>query len=314
MDKNSRIFIAGHRGLVGSAIVRQLQRTGHTNLVMRSRQELDLFNQAAVQSFFRNERIEFVFLAAARAGGIHANSTYPADFLYENLAIQTNVIKAAADHGVKKLLFLGSSCIYPREAPQPIREDSLLSSPLEKTNEGYAIAKIAGLKLCEMMHRQYGKRFISTMPTNLYGLGDNFHPSHGHVIPMLIRKFHEAKERGDKEVVVWGTGTARREFLYVDDLADALYVLMQKYEDGGQTINVGTGEECTILELAQMIRETVGYLGDIHLDRSKPDGTPRKILDVTKIQMLGWKHQMGLRDGLRRTYQWVLENRALEQK
>ena len=306
MNSQSRIFVAGHRGLVGSAIVRKLQREGHANVVTRTRAELDLTDQAAVRAFFRRERPEFVFLAAARVGGILANATHQADFLYENLAIAANVIRAAADHDTEKLLFLGSSCIYPRDAAQPMREEALLTGPLEATNEGYAIAKIAGLKLCEYYQRQYGKRFISAMPTNLYGPWDNFHPDQSHVIPGMMRRFHEAAAAEFPEVVVWGSGAPRREFLHVDDLADALYLLMQRYEEPG-FVNVGTAEDCTIAELAGTMAEVVGYEGKIVFDRSKPDGTPRKLLDVSRIAALGWRARIALAEGLRGTYRWALE-------
>ena len=311
MKPDSRIFVAGHRGLVGSAIVRKLRAEGHTAVVTRPRTELDLLDQRAVHDFFASERIDYVFLAAARVGGIVANSTAQADFLYENLVIATNVIHAAAVSNVEKLLFLGSSCIYPKHAPQPLSEDSLLTAPLEPTNEGYAIAKIAGVKLCEHYFRQYGKRFISAMPTNLYGPGDNFHPDHSHVIPGMMRRFHNAAAADAAEVVVWGTGNPRREFLHCDDLADALYLLMQEYERP-ELINVGTGEDCTIAELAQTMAATVGFEGAISFDSSKPDGTPRKLLDVSRIAALGWKARIPLREGLRSTYEWVLQHGVLE--
>ena len=309
MNEKSRIFVAGHRGLVGSAIVRKLHAAGHENVVTRPKAELDLTDQAAVQAFFRRERPEAVFLAAARVGGILANATYQADFLYENLAIAANVIHAAAEHGTEKLLFLGSSCIYPREAPQPMSEEALLTGPLEPTNEGYAIAKIAGLKLCEYYQRQYGKHFVSAMPTNLYGPGDNFHPEQSHVIPGMMRRFHEAAVQGLPEVVVWGSGAPRREFLHVDDLADALYLLMQVYEEP-RFINVGTGSDCTIAELARTMAEVVGYEGKIVFDRTKPDGAPRKLLDVSRIATLGWRARIPLGEGLRSTYRWALEHRV----
>lgn len=306
-DLKSHIYVAGHRGLVGSAIVRKLQSAGHTNLVLRTHAELELTDQAAVQRFFEKGRIEFVILAAARVGGIHANSTLQADFLYENLMIASNVIHAAASHGVEKLLFLGSSCIYPKLAPQPLREDSLLTGPLEPTNEGYSLAKIAGLKLCEMMQRQHGKRFISAMPTNMYGPGDNFHPLNSHVIPGMMRRFHEAKVAGAPEVTVWGSGKPKREFLHSDDLAEALYLLMQKYEEPG-TINIGTGVEGTISELATLMKEITGFQGKIKFDSSKPDGTPRKVLDVSRIHALGWKHKIDLASGLKSTYEWAVKS------
>lgn len=308
MKRDSRIFVAGHRGLVGSAIVRRLTDDGYENLLLRARDELDLLDQRAVADFFRGSRPEHVFLAAARVGGIHANATRQADFLYENLIIAANVIKSAADHGVEKLLFLGSSCIYPKHAEQPMREDTLLTGPLEPTNEGYAIAKIAGLKLCEMYQRQYGKRFISAMPTNLFGINDNFHPEDSHVIPGMMRRFHEAKLAGAKEVVVWGSGTPRREFLFADDLADALMVLMETYEEP-TTVNVGTGSDMTIRELAETMKRVVGFEGQIRFDASKPDGTPRKLLDVSKITALGWRPKHSFEDALRATYQWAQANR-----
>ena len=307
MKQGDRIYIAGHRGLVGSAIVRKLENQGYRNLIVKTRQELDLLDQAAVRRFFSDATPEFVFLAAAKVGGILANASQPADFLYENLVIATNVIQAAAESGVKKLLFLGSSCIYPRLAPQPIKEESLLTSSLEPTNEAYAIAKIAGLKLCEFYHRRYGKCFISAMPTNLYGPGDNFHPETSHVVPGLMRRFHEARVKRADPVMVWGSGTPKREFLHVDDLADALYVLMQQYESP-QTINVGTGQECTILELAETLKSVVGYEGRIEFDRTKPDGTPRKVLDTTRMQAFGWRAAHSLKEGLSSTYAWSVRN------
>ena len=304
---DSRIFVAGHRGLVGSAIVRKLLREGHGNVLAPAREELDLLDQRAVHAFFREQRPETVFLAAGRVGGITANAAHQADFLYENLVIAANVIHAAADSGAEKLLFLGSSCIYPRGAPQPMTEEMLLTGSLETTNEGYAIAKIAGLKLCEYYYRQYGKRFISAMPTNLYGPGDNFHPDQSHVIPGMMRRFHQAAAAQASEVVVWGSGTARREFLHVDDLAEALYLMMQVYEEP-LFVNVGTGEDCTIAELAGIMAETTGFEGSIVFDRSKPDGTPRKLLEVSRIHALGWRSRTPLREGLRATYQWALEH------
>jgi GDP-L-fucose synthase len=306
MRTDSRIFVAGHGGLAGSAIVRKLRREGHENIVTRSRAELDLLDQRAVHDFFRRTRPEYVFMAAARVGGITANAAQQADFLYENLVIATNVLHAAADTA-EKLLFLGSSCVYPREAPQPISEDALLTGPLEPTNEGYAVAKIAGLKLCEHYHRQYGKRFIAAMPTNLYGPGDNFHPERSHVIPGMMRRFHDAAAAGREEVTVWGSGTPRREFLHVDDLADALYLMMQVYEEP-LLLNAGTGQDCTIAELARMMADTVGFRGSIAFDRSKPDGTPRKMLDVARIEALGWHARIPLREGLRSTYAWAVDN------
>jgi GDP-L-fucose synthase len=309
MREDSRIFVAGHRGLVGSAIMRSLTRQGFTNLVVRARGDLDLTNQAAVDGFFKQVRPEYVFLAAARVGGILANASYPADFIRENLSIQLNVIDAAYRNGVAKLAFLGSSCIYPKLAPQPIREDYLLTGELEPTNEAYAVAKIAGIKLMQAYRTQYGFRGISLMPTNLYGPGDNFDPESSHVLPALTRKFHEAKQGGQPEVVIWGTGTPRREFLYVDDLADATLFLMVNH-DSGCIVNVGTGEDVTILELATMISEIVGYRGRLVFDSSKPDGTPRKLLDVSTLQGLGWRAQVPLREGIRRTYEWYREGLA----
>lgn len=310
MKRDSRIFVAGHRGLVGSAIVRKLQAEGHTQLVTRTRAELDLRDQRAVDAFFRDERIEYAFLAAATVGGIHANATQRTRFLYDNALVSMNVIHAAAEHGVEKLLYLGSSCIYPREAPQPLREEYLLTGPLEPTNEAYAIAKIAGLKLCEYYFRDLGRRFISAMPTNLYGPGDNFDPLGSHVVPALLRRFHDAAVRGGSDVAVWGTGRPRRELLHADDLADALYLLMQTYEEP-QFVNVGTGVDCTIAELAELVAETTGYRGSIVFDETKPDGTPRKLLDVSRMHALGWSHRIDLKDGLRSTYAWARENGVL---
>jgi len=309
MDTDARIFVAGHRGLVGSAIVRRLQRAGHGNLLLRTRAELDLRDPAAVERFFAAERPPLVFLAAAKVGGIRANDVYPADFLRENLQIQTAVIDAAWRHGSSKLLFLGSSCIYPKLAPQPIREESLLTGPLEPTNEWYAIAKIAGLKLCQAYRRQHGFDAISAMPTNLYGPGDNFNLLDSHVLPALIRRFHDAKMSGTPEVVVWGTGTPRREFLHVDDLADALLFLMQRYSDEPH-LNVGWGEDLSIRELAELVARIVGYDGRLTFDATKPDGTPRKLLDVSRLNSLGWNPTISLEDGIRTTYEWYLQNQA----
>ena len=303
MQPGDRIFVAGHRGLVGSAVVRELRRRGHENLLLRTSAEADLRNQAAVESLFASERPAIVILAAARVGGILANDSYPADFLRDNLQIQTNVIDAAWRHGTRKFCFLGSSCIYPRLAPQPIHEDSLLTGPLESTNEWYAIAKIAGLKMCQAYRRQHGFDAISLMPTNLYGPGDNFDPAHSHVLPALIRRFHEAKLRGDPEVVVWGTGTPRREFLYVDDLARAVVQLTSVYS-GAEPVNVGWGRDITIRELAEMIAGVVGFEGRIVFDASRPDGTPRKLLDTSRITALGWRPETGLREGIETTYAW----------
>jgi len=307
MEKDARIFVAGHKGLVGSAIIRNLRSKGFTEIVTRDRKAVDLRRQAEVEDLFRHEKIDYVFCAAAKVGGIMYNKTFPADFLYENMMIAGNVIHAAAENGVTKLLFLGSSCIYPKFAEQPIKETALLSGPLEPTNEGYALAKIAGLKLCEKFHTQYQKRFISAMPTNLYGPGDNFHPTHSHVIPGMLRRFHEAKLSGAEQVIIWGSGTPRREFLHVDDLAEALYVLMTNYEEES-TINVGTGIDLTILKMAELVKEVVEYEGEIITDPTKPDGTPRKVLDVSRLKSLGWKPKFSLKDGLINAYQWALEN------
>lgn len=301
MRPESRIYVAGHRGMVGSAIVRRLRADGFTNLVLRAHAELDLTDQVAVDAFFASERPEYVFLAAAKVGGIHANSTYPADFIRDNLAIQTNVIHSAWKHGVRKLLFLGSSCIYPRDCPQPIKEEYLLTGPLEPTNEWYAIAKIAGIKLCQAYRKQYGFDAICAMPTNLYGPGDNYHPENSHVVPALIRRFHEAKLRGDKDVAIWGTGTPLREFLHVDDLAEACLLLMRRYS-GEQIVNVGSGEEVSIARLAQLIAEAVDYRGRLVFDASKPDGTPRKLLDASTIHALQWQASIPLISGLVETH------------
>lgn len=311
MNPDSKVFVAGHRGLVGSAVVRNLHARGFKNLVLRDRQQLNLLEQAAVQRFFKENKIDYVIDAAARVGGILYNSKFQVEFLYDNMLTAFNTIHAAAENGVKKLLFLGSSCIYPKLAPQPITEDALLTGPLEPTNEGYALAKIAGLKLCEKYHTQYGRSFISVMPTNLYGPGDNFHPEHSHVIPGMMRRFHEAKLGDKPEVVIWGTGSPRREFLHVDDLAEALYILMERYDEP-KTINIGTGQDLTIGELAQTMKEAVGYKGQITFDRTKPDGTPRKMLDVSRMFALGWAPKISLRDGLPSTYRWALENGRLE--
>ena len=310
MNKTARIYLAGHRGLVGGAILRRLQRDGYSNLITRTHTELDLCNQQAVDAFFAAERPEYVILAAARVGGIHANNTYPADFIRANLLMQTHAIDAAYRNGVTKLLFLGSSCIYPKNAPQPMPEDCLLTSPLEPTNEWYAIAKIAGLKMCQAYRRQYGFNAISLMPTNLYGPGDNFHLDNAHVLPALIHKFHLAKERGERAVTLWGTGTPRREFLHVDDLADAALFLMCEYDDEA-IINVGVGEDLTIAELAERVRDIVGFRGKIEFDASKPDGTPRKLLDVRRLKALGWTPKIGLQEGIADTYRWFLEHRAV---
>ncbi len=307
MQKTSRIFIAGHKGLVGSAIVRCLRTEGYENLILRGRSELDLTSRPAVDSFFASEQPEYVFLAAAKVGGILANSTYPADFLRDNLAIQLNVVDAAHRNGVKKLEFLGSSCIYPKLAPQPMHEEYLLTGELEPTNEWYAVAKIAGIKLCQAYRAQYGFRAISLMPTNLYGPGDNFDLKNSHVLPALLRKFHEAKVEGRSEVTIWGTGTPRREFLHVDDLAAASVFLMQHYDEPG-IVNVGTGKDVTISELARLVADIVSFDGQLLFDSSKPDGTPRKLLDVTRLHNLGWHHRTPLQEGVRSTYEWFLEN------
>jgi len=307
---DSRIFVAGHQGLVGSSIVRCLRRYGFNDLVLRTRSELDLLDQQGVRDFFASEQIDFVFLCAARVGGIMDNSKHQADFLYENMMIAANVIHAAAQYDVKKLMYLGSSCIYPKFSPQPIREESLLSGPLEPTNEGYAIAKIAGLKLCEKFYHQYGKAFISVMPTNMYGPCDNFHNERSHVVPGLMRRFHEAKLSKAPFVTVWGSGEPRREFLYSDDFAEAALVVMEKY-DQPATLNVGTGEDVTIRELAYLMKEVVEYRGEIRFDTSKPDGTPRKVLDVSRVKALGWAPKVPLARGLRQAYDWALESGAL---
>jgi GDP-L-fucose synthase len=309
MNRESAIFVAGERGLVGSALVRALEGRGFTNLVSAPRTTLDLREQAAVDGFFRERRPEYVFMAAAKVGGIAANDRYPADFIRDNLLIQTNVIDAAYRHGVRKLCFLGSSCIYPRLAPQPLREDSLLTGPLERTNEWYAVAKIAGIKMCHAYARQYGFNAISVLPTNLYGPGDNYDLQTSHVLPALIRKFHEAKAARAPTVTIWGSGTPRREFLHVDDLADALCFLMTTY-DSPEIINVGCGEDVTIAELAALVREVVGFEGGLTFDRAKPDGTPRKLLDVGKITALGWHPRIALDDGIRSTYAWFLDHLA----
>lgn len=305
MKCDARVYVAGHRGLVGSALVRCLQQADYSQLLVRTHAELDLTDPAAVDAFFDAEHPEYVFLAAAKVGGIHANASYPAEFIHDNLAIQTSVIHAAWRHGVKKLLFLGSSCIYPKLAPQPIREDSLLTGPLEPTNEWYAIAKIAGIRTCQAYRRQYDFNAISLMPTNLYGPGDNFDLVNSHVLPALIRKFHEARIADSPSVTVWGSGTPRREFLHVDDLADAALFLMRGY-DGEAIVNVGVGEDVTIRELAELIREVVGYSGKIVFDPSKPDGTPRKLLDVGRLNGLGWRARVPLGEGIVNTYGWFL--------
>lgn len=302
MNFDAKIFVAGHRGMVGSAIVRELQRQGYNNIVTRTHAELDLTRQEAVEAFFAAEKPEYVFLAAAKVGGIAANNAAPADFMYMNMTLEMNVIHAAWKNGVKKLEFLGSSCIYPRLAPQPMKEDCLLTSALEPTNEAYALAKISGLKYCEYLNRQYGTDYISVMPTNLYGPNDNYHPEHSHVLPAMIRRFHEAKEQGLPEVVCWGDGSALREFLYVDDLAELCVFLMNHYS-GNETVNAGTGKELTIRELAETVAEVVGYEGTIRWDASRPNGTPRKLLDVSKATRLGWTYKTELKDGIRMAYE-----------
>lgn len=311
MKKDAKIYVAGHRGLVGSALVRKLQEDGYTNLILRTHKELDLLDGVAVADFFASEKPEYVFLAAAKVGGILANNNYPGEFIYENLQIQNNIIHNAYLNEVKKLLFLGSSCIYPRECPQPMKEEYLLTGELEKTNEPYAIAKIAGIKMCQSYNRQYGTNFIAVMPTNLYGPGDNFDLKNSHVLPALIRKFHEAKEKGDKEVSVWGTGLPRRDFLYVDDMADGCLFFMDNFnptkeqnEAGEVFINLGVGEDVSIKELSEIIKGVVGFEGEIVWDSSKPDGTPQKLLDMTKTHGLGWKHKIGLEEGLKMAYEW----------
>jgi GDP-L-fucose synthase len=305
--------VAGHRGMVGSAIVRALRRQGFTNLILASRSELDLTDKTQVEAFFTREKPEFVFLAAAKVGGILANNTYPGDFLYDNLMIQNNVIHAAFKHGVEKLLFLGSSCIYPKMAPQPIKEEYLLTGPLEPTNEAYAIAKIAGIKLCQAYYKQHGCRFISAMPTNLYGYGDNYHPENSHVLPALLRRFHEAKIENKQEVAIWGSGKPLREFMFSDDLADACLFLMENYDDP-ELINVGTGEEISILELAKLTAEIVGYNGKITFDATKPDGTPRKLMDSSRLHTLGFRHRISLREGMALTYADFLKQTELAER
>ncbi len=308
MNKDSKIYVAGHRGLVGSAIVRNLEERGYTNIICRTHKELDLTRQADVEKFFEEEKPEYVFLAAAKVGGIHANNTRPAEFIYENLMIESNIIHSAYKYGVRKLLFLGSSCIYPKFATQPIKEEYLLTGELEPTNEAYAIAKITGIELCKFYRRQYGCDFISAMPTNLYGINDNFDLETSHVLPALIRKFHEAKINTQEEVVMWGTGKPLREFMYVDDLADALVHLMLNYSDEIH-VNMGTGKDLSIGELAQIVKEVVGYEGKIVNDLSKPDGTPRKLLDVSRLEATGWKYKTELREGIEKVYKWYLENK-----
>jgi GDP-L-fucose synthase len=305
MNTDAKIYIAGHRGMVGSAIVRKLREDGYNNIVTREFNDLDLTRQSVVEEFFANEQPEYVFLAAAKVGGIFANNTYPAEFIYDNLMIEANIIHSAYKNNVKKLLFLGSSCIYPKYAPQPMKEEYLLTDSLEPTNEAYAIAKIAGIELCKFYRRQYGVDYISVMPTNLYGINDNFDLKTSHVLPALIRKFHEAKLNSEPEVIMWGSGEPEREFLYVDDLADACVYLMNNYSDESH-LNIGTGEDVKIIELAQIIKRVVGYEGEIVNDISKPDGTPKKLLDVTNLHRAGWKHKIDLEEGIKRVYDWYL--------
>ena len=307
MEKDAKIYVAGHKGMVGSAIVRQLEAQGYTNIIVRSHKELDLTRQDQVERFFEEEKPEYVFLAAAKVGGIMGNATAKADFMYDNMILEMNVINAAWKNGCKKLEVLGSSCIYPKFAPQPMKEDCLLTSSLEETNEAYALAKISGLKYCEYLNTQYGTDYISVMPTNLYGPNDNYHPEHSHVLPALIRRFHEAKEAGVKSVTCWGDGSPLREFMYVDDLADLCVFLMNNYS-GNETVNAGTGKELTIKELTELVAKVVGYEGEILWDPSKPNGTPRKLLDVSKAAALGWTYKTELEDGIRLTYKDFLEN------
>lgn len=310
MEKRSKIFVGGHKGLVGSAILRLLHERGYSNIIFRTRQELDLTDQRAIKIFFEKEKPEYVFLAAAKVGGILANNTYPAEFIFSNLEIQNNIIHQSYLHGVKKLCFLGSSCIYPKFSPQPIKEEYLLDGKLEPTNEPYAVAKIAGIKMCQAYNRQYGTKFISVMPTNLYGPNDNFDLQNSHVLPALIRKFVEAKEKNEKFVTLWGSGRPKREFLYVDDMADACIFLMKNYHDS-EIINIGTGEDIAISELAVIVKNIAGFSGDIIFDSSKPDGTPRKLLDVSKINSLGWKATVHLKDGIAKTIEWYKNNLKL---
>lgn len=307
MEKEAKIYVAGHRGMVGSAIVRALEKQGYTNIIKRTSKELDLRRQDKVEEFFTNEKPDYVFLAAAKVGGILANSEAPADFMYDNMILEMNVIHSAFQNKVKKLMFLGSSCIYPRMAPQPMKESCLLTSELEKTNEAYALAKISGLKYCEYLNKQYGTDYISVMPTNLYGPNDNYHPEHSHVLPALIRRFHEAKVNNLDKVVIWGTGKPLREFLYVDDLADACVYLMNTYS-GNETVNLGTGKELTIKELAELVKKVIGFKGEITFDPTKPDGTPRKLLDVSKLEKLGWYYKTELEDGIKLAYDDFLHN------
>src|SRR3989344_821543 len=310
MEKNVKIYIAGHKGLVGSALVRILKQNGYSNLLVKTKEELDLTSSRDVSDFLAREKPDYVFLAAAKVGGIFANDKYSADFIRDNLMIEANVIDSAYKNGIKKLLFLGSSCVYPKNAPQPIKEEYLLSGELEATNKAYAAAKIAGIVMCQSYNKQYGANFIGVMPTNLYGEGDNFDLENSHVLPAMIRKFHDAKESGGGEVVLWGTGNPKREFLYVDDLANACLFLMNNY-DSSEIINIGTGEDLSILELANIVKEIVGYEGNIVWDSTKPDGTMRKLLDVSKIHSLGWKYSISLKEGIKRTYEWYKANRVV---
>ena len=305
MDRNAKIYVAGHRGLVGSAIMRRLQAGGYNNLVTRGHSELDLTDQQAVQQFYAAEKPDYVFIAAAKVGGIHVNNTYPADFIYRNLMIECNLIHGAYQHGVKKLLFLGSTCIYPKLAPQPMKEEHLLTGPLEPTNEPYAVAKIAGIKMCSAYNRQYGTNFMSVMPTNLYGPNDNYHPQDSHVLPALIRRMHEAKARGDKQATVWGTGNARREFMASDDMADACLFLMERFDakELGEFINIGVGHDMTIREVVEVVTKVVGFEGELVFDTSKPDGAPRKFIDSARLTALGWQPKTGFEEGLRAAYQ-----------
>lgn len=312
MEKEAKIYIAGPRGMVGSAIMRKLEKEGFTNFVTRTSGELDLRNQQAVADFFEQEKPDYVFLAAAKVGGIVANNTYRAEFLYDNLQIQNNIIHSSYLNGVKKLMFLGSSCIYPKMAQQPLQEDYLLTGTLEETNEPYAIAKIAGIKMCDAYRAQYGCNYISVMPTNLYGYNDNYHPQNSHVLPALIRRFHEAKENGAESVTIWGTGSPKREFLFADDLAAACYYLMENYNEPG-LVNIGTGEDLSIKELAELVKETVGFEGTIDFDTSKPDGTPRKLMDVSKLHSQGWKHTIDLPEGISLAYQDFLSKHVVKQ-
>ena len=311
MEHNAKIYVAGHTGLIGAAIISRLKSEGYTNIITYTHKELDLTHQSDVEAFFKNERPEYVFLAAAKVGGIYANSTYPAQFIYENLAIQTNVIHSAYKYEVKKLLFFGSACSYPRDCPQPMKEEYLLSGYLEPTNEPYAVAKIAGIKMCQTYNKQYGTNFICAIPTNVYGPNDNFDSNNSHVIPALIRKFYEAKEKGLSEVTIWGTGEVRREFIYVDDIADACLYLMEHYNES-DIINIGVGEDISIKELAHIIREVVGYGGDVLFDKSKPDGVPKKMLDISRMRSYGWHVKVRLKEGISLTYEWYKKNNLKE--